>query len=101
MPPSILLSIAIAICYGCVFHVVVGRRMWQWPLFCASSLVGFFAGYVVGVATGLEALRIGSVPVAAATLGALLALLLAWYFSVPWARAPRGQPTAPPGDRSP
>lgn len=83
MPPSILLSITLATCYGCAMHVVVGRRLWQWPLFWLSSLIGFFAGYVAGVAAGFEALRIGSVPVLAASLGALIALLLAWYFSFP------------------
>lgn len=85
MPPSILLSITIATCYGCAFHAVAGRRLWQWPLFWAVSLAGFFGGYVLGVAAGFEVLRIGSVPVLAATLGAVIALLLAWYFSFPWA----------------
>lgn len=97
MPPSILLSLTIAICYGCVFHALAGRRLWQWPVFLLASLAGFFGGYVAGVATGFEALRIGSVPVAAASLGALIALLLAWYFSVPWTPPPDEQQGSTPG----
>lgn len=91
MPPSILLSLTIATCYGCAFHVVAGRRIWQWPLFWVAAVAGFFAGYMLGVATGLEALRVGSVPVLAASLGAGIALLLAWYFSVPWANEGDGR----------
>jgi len=98
VPPSILLSLTIATCYGCAFHAVAGRRLWQWPLFWTTSLLGFFAGYVLGVATGFEAMRVGSVPVLAASLGAGIALALAWYFSVPWATEGAGRRSVPPGD---
>jgi ABC-type branched-subunit amino acid transport system permease subunit len=80
-----MFSLTVATCYGCAFHAVFGRRLWQWPLFWVAALAGFFIGYVAGVAVGFELLRIGSVPLAAATLGALIALALAWYFSAPWA----------------
>ena len=85
MPPSILLSLTIATCYGCAFHAVFGRRLWQWPIFWGVAIAGFFLGYVLGVATGLEWGRIGSVPLVASTLGAAFALALAWYFTAPWA----------------
>jgi hypothetical protein len=81
MSPSLLLGFTIATCYGCAFHVVAGRRLWQWPLYWAAALVGFFGGYGVGVASGFELLRVGSIPLAAATLGTALALAIAWYFS--------------------
>lgn len=87
MSPSIVLSLVIATAYGCGFHAVVGRRLWQWPIFWASAIAGFFAGYVLGVATGLEAGRIGSVPLVASTLGSAAVLALAWYFTAPWADA--------------
>jgi hypothetical protein len=83
MPPSIALSLVLATAYGCVFHVVVGRRLWQWPLFVVVALAGFFAGYAAGVALGIEWLRVGSVPLLAASIGSLALLLLAWYFSAP------------------
>jgi peptidoglycan/LPS O-acetylase OafA/YrhL len=97
LPPSILLSLTIAVCYGCAFHALFGRRIWQWPVFLLASLAGFFGGFVLGVATGFEALRIGSVPLAAATLGAFIALVLAWYFSSPWATPSEEQPGATSG----
>jgi hypothetical protein len=86
MSPSIILSLVIATCYGCGFHFIFGRRLWQWPIFWLTAIVGFFIGYVLGVAAGLEIGRIGSVPLVAATLGSAALLALAWYFSAPWAR---------------
>jgi predicted membrane-bound dolichyl-phosphate-mannose-protein mannosyltransferase len=85
MSPSILFSLTVATCYGCAFHALFGRRLWQWPLFWLAGLAGFFLGYIAGVAAGFELLRIGSVPMAAATLGSFAALVLAWYFTFPWA----------------
>lgn len=85
MPPPVLLGLTIATLYGCACHALFGRRLWQWPLFWGSALLGFFGGYAVGVALGFEWLRIGSIPMAAATLGAALALWLCWFFSAPYA----------------
>ncbi len=87
MSPTIVLSLAIATCYGCGCHALFGRRIWQWPLFWLVAIVGFFAGYAGGVAVGLELVRIGSIPLLAATLGSFSALALAWYFSAPYAEA--------------
>jgi len=84
MSPSILLSLAIATCYGCGFHAAFGRRLWQWPVFWSAAIAGFFLGYVLAVASGLELGRIGSVPLVASTLGAAALLALAWYFTAPW-----------------
>jgi hypothetical protein len=81
-----LVSLVLATAYGCAFHVLVGRRLWQWPLFVGVATLGFFAGYAAGVALGVEWLRVGSVPLAAASTGALVCLLLAWYFSAPEAK---------------
>ncbi len=81
MSPSIILSVVIATAYGCGFHAVFGRRLWQWPIFWLAAVTGFFLGYILGVATGLELGRIGSVPLVASTLGAAVLLALAWYFT--------------------
>jgi hypothetical protein len=83
LPPSIVLSLVLATAYGCLFHVIFGRRLWQWPLFWAVAVLGFFGGYVLGVVLGVEWLRVGSVPVAAASAGALTLLALTLYFSAP------------------
>jgi hypothetical protein len=83
VPPAILFGLVLATLYGSLFHVVVGRRLWQWPLFWVASLVGFLGGYAVGVLLGFEWLRVGVLPLFACTLGSALLLGVAWFFSAP------------------
>ncbi len=83
MSPALVLSIVTAIFCGSLFHVVAGRRIWQWPLFVVTSLVGFFCGFLAGVTWGLEWLRVGDVPLLISVSGALAATGLAWFFSAP------------------
>jgi hypothetical protein len=90
MSPALILSLTLAIFYGSVAHVVLGRRLWQWPLFLATSLAGFFGGFLAAVTWGFEWLRVGEVPLLTATLGAAACISLAWFFS-----APAAGPTAP------
>jgi hypothetical protein len=86
MPPSILLSLTIASACGCAAHALVGRRLWQWPIFWGAALVGFFGGYIGGVAMRLDVALIGSVPMLPALAAMIVMLVLAWYFTSPTAR---------------
>lgn len=81
MPPAILLGLVLATLYSSAFHVLFGRRLWQWPLFWVAAVIGFFGGYAVGILLGFEAWRVGVLPLAACTLGALLLLGITWFFS--------------------
>lgn len=85
MPPALLLGLTIATLYGCACHALVGRRLWQWPLFWVCAVLGFFAGYAAGIALGVEWLRVGSVPLLASTVGAIGVLWLCWFFTAPYA----------------
>jgi hypothetical protein len=87
LAPAVILSLTLATFYASVFHVLAGRRLWQWPLFWASSLAGFMAGFAAGVGWHFEWLRVGDVPLLSATLGAAGVLALAWFFSAPAARS--------------
>ena len=88
MSPALILSLVLAVFCGSLFHVVLGRRIWQWPLFVVASLLGVFGGFLAGVAWGFEWFRVGDVPLLTATAGALAATSLAWFFSAPAAAAP-------------
>lgn len=87
LAPAVILSLTLATLYACLFHVFAGRRLWQWPLFWAAALAGFMAGFLAGVIWNLDWLRVGDVPLLAATLGAAALLALAWFFSAPAARS--------------
>jgi hypothetical protein len=81
--PALILSLTLAIFYGSLAHALIGRRIWQWPLFVATSLAGFFGGFLAGVAWGFEWLQVGEVPLLTSTLGAGGCIALAWFFSAP------------------
>lgn len=83
MSPALILSLVLGLFCGSLFHVVLGRRVWQWPLFVVASLIGVFGGFLAGVGWGFEWLRVGDVPLLTATIGALAATSLAWFFSAP------------------
>lgn len=83
MPPSLLLSLVFALLYGSAWHVLVGRRAWQLPVYLLAAAAGFFGGFAAGVALGIEWLRVGSIPLLASTLGASLALVGTWYLVLP------------------
>lgn len=83
MPPAMLFGLVLATLYGSAFHVVFGRRLWQWPVFWIAAVAGFFAGYAAGVLLEFEAFLLGVLPLAACTLGSALLLAVAWFFSTP------------------
>lgn len=92
MPPAVLFGLVLATFYGCAFHAVCGRRLWQWPLFWLAAMAGFFGGYAGGVLLGFEAVRLGVLPLAACTLGSGLLLGIAWFFSTPTLGRPKAAP---------
>lgn len=83
MSPALMLSLVVAIFCGSLFHAIAGRQIWQWPLFVATSIAGFFGGFLAGVVWNIEWLRVGDVPMLIAITGALATTALAWFFSAP------------------
>jgi hypothetical protein len=81
MSPALLLSIIMAVFCGSLFHVLLGHRLWQWPLFIGAAIVGFFGGFLAAVAWNAEWLRVGDVPMALSVIGALATMGLAWFFT--------------------
>lgn len=87
MAPPLILSLLIASLYGCAFHGFFGRRLWQWPLFWGTSVLGFFLGYLIGIAFEVTWFEVGTVPLFSASLGAVVLIGLSWFFSAPYAIA--------------
>lgn len=83
MPPSILFAIFLALTLGLLFHSAFGRKLWQLPCFLAVSVIGVFAGQVIGVLTGTGYLQVGNVPIVMSSLGALLMMGICWFFTAP------------------
>ena len=81
MSPSVLLSILIAGILGLLAHAMLGRYLWQLPVYLLAALAGVFAGEVAATLTGGGWLRYGNVPVGSALIGGLGTILLAWLMT--------------------
>jgi hypothetical protein len=77
--PAIVFSFLLATLYGSVFHWVVGGDARRLALLLLASWLGFTLGQALG--EGLALWRIGTVNMMSASLGAVLALWLTWWFT--------------------
>jgi hypothetical protein len=93
VPPSLILAILLGSIYGLLFHSVFGRRLWQLPWYWLSSVVGFLAGEILASLAGVELFRLGTIPLGAATAGALVGLAICWFFTSPLQPRPRRRVT--------
>lgn len=90
MSPSVVLGVLLGSVYGLLCHALVGRTWRHLPLYWAVGVSGFFAGYALSVASGIELLRFGAIPLVEATLGSGIALVGSrWWLR---RRAIRGLP---------
>ena len=83
MSPGLLLALTLASIVGLLFHSLFGRRLWQFPVYWATAIIGFLAGEIASGVVGGALLRIGTVPVAEGLAGALIALAIGWLLTTP------------------
>ncbi len=81
MSPSVLLSLLIAGILGLLAHAILGRYLWQLPIYLVAAVTGVFTGEVAAVLAGGGWLRYGNVPVGSALIGGFGAILLAWLIT--------------------
>lgn len=81
MAPSVLLSALVAGILGLLAHAVVGRYLWQLPVYVAAAAIGLVGGEIVAAVTGGGWLRYGNVPLGSAVLGGLAGIVLAWLLT--------------------
>lgn len=75
--PTLTFGFLLATLYGASFHFVVGGDIRRLAVFLLSAWVGFGLGHTLGVTFDINVMNIGTLRVAAATLGAFTALLAA------------------------
>lgn len=79
MSPSIVLGLLLGSLYGLLWHACLGRRPRWLPLNWAIGIGGFFGGYALAALAGFRLIALGAIPLVEATVGAFLALALAWW----------------------
>lgn len=79
--PSIVFGFVLATFYGSLFHLISGGDVRRLALFLLASWVGFALGHITGDLLNVDVLDIGPLNMLNATIGALLALLLARFLT--------------------
>ncbi|MGL4650863.1 MAG: hypothetical protein ACRC1H_15755 [Caldilineaceae bacterium] len=88
--PSLLLGLLMSVAYAALFHLWWGRSTRQLLLLILAAAVGFGVGQFVGTLVRIPALQIGEVHMIEATVGAWLALAVAYMATSPLPRRTRG-----------
>ena len=75
--PTTIFGFILATLFGAGFHIVVGGDARRLALFLLAGWIGFGLGHLVGVIFSINVFNIGTLHIAAAVLGAALALAAA------------------------
>lgn len=73
--PTTIFGFILATLFGAGFHILVGGDARRLALFLLAGWVGFGVGHLVGVLFMVNIFNIGTLRIATATLGAVLALI--------------------------
>ena len=79
--PSLVFSFILATLFGSTFHFIAGGDARRLAILLLASWTGFALGQIVGELLGVDVANIGPLHLVAASIGALLALLLTWFFT--------------------
>lgn len=95
--PAVLFALLLAAGIGAAYHLLRGGPLPRLLLYLLGSLVGFATGHYVGDWLQWSLVRLGSINLFSAALGAVLALVLADVLAPP----PSSQERDPMGHRPP
>ena len=73
--PTLLLALLIALFFGALYHLIRGGGFWWLVWYLVLSLVGFFAGHLIGTWFGWVFLAIGSLNLGMCAVGSVLFLI--------------------------
>jgi uncharacterized membrane protein YeaQ/YmgE (transglycosylase-associated protein family) len=79
--PTVTFAFILATLFGAVFHLIVGGDARRLALYLLTGWIGFGLGHVLGVALKINIMNIGSLRIVAASLGAIVALVIARFLT--------------------
>ncbi|MBZ0315802.1 MAG: hypothetical protein DPW16_01440 [Chloroflexi bacterium] len=79
--PSIVFGFIIATLYGSIFHFITGGDARRLAVFLLASWIGFALGHITGDLLNINFLDIGSLNMLNATLGSVVALVVARFLT--------------------
>lgn len=81
LSPALVLGLLLSVGYASLLHVLGGRSLRELVIFCMAAALGFTVGQFFGAAWGHDPLQIGQVHVLAASTGAWILLIGAYYLT--------------------
>lgn len=79
--PTLLLGLLIALLYGSVYHLIRGGSFLRLLLYLVLSVLGFGAGYVIGLWRGWVLIPLGALNFGLSTIGSVVILILGDWLS--------------------
>lgn len=78
---GMVLAFLLATAYGAGFHLIMGGPARRILLFVIAAWLGFAAGHFLGDFLRIDILELGAINLFSASVGAWLALLIAWLLA--------------------
>lgn len=78
---ALILGFLLSSAYATAFHFIMGGPVRRILLYLIVSWVGFIAGQFAGDFLGIDLLKLGALHLLTASIGAWVALLLAWWLA--------------------
>ena len=75
--PTAIFGFILATMFGAVFHIIVGGDARRLALFLLAGWVGFGLGHLLGVMFSITIFNIGTLHIATAVMGTIMALVSA------------------------
>jgi hypothetical protein len=75
--PTTIFGFILATLFGAGFHIIVGGDARRLALFLLAGWIGFGLGHLVGVIFSVNVFNVGTLHIATAVLGSILALAAA------------------------
>jgi len=79
--PSSLFALLIALFYGALYHLFRGGGFWRLMLYLGLSVIGFTAGYFLGLWQGWIFLPLGAIDLGSSSAGSLVILIIGDWLS--------------------
>lgn len=75
--PTLTFGFILATLYGAAFHLILGGDVRRLAFFLLSGWIGFGLGQIAGITLQIDVFDIGVLRIVSATLGSLVALIVA------------------------
>lgn len=79
--PTTIFGFILATLFGAGFHLLAGGDARRLALFLLAGWIGFGLGHMIGVMFSIEILNIGTLHMATAALGAVIALFASYLLT--------------------